>query len=253
MIERAERNRQSGQKRIDGQRAGTALAFSAAAPWERPESRCPSKSYRILNGSLSGLFQRQSSLVGIVAWKQQWPFTALPPFAYRAFSCDGRAWSEIAIRFQLVGRVPLTHSRWTPHQQTDADAKAMSVTFRRAILTSLRLSRPRSYILPKRASAWRRTKNIHFHLWPIHLFGRWQLFQYRQCLKHQHELQKRRDHNVKAAANVKSFVFIYPPNCKLSVQGKVSDCMKKILSLFLDGLEYIDWYRSIPAGPRINA
>ena len=69
------------EKRIDGQRSGTALAFSAVAPWERPEfaahpiqhSEFPHPEYRILNSSLSGLFRQYLNLVGSVAWKQRTP------------------------------------------------------------------------------------------------------------------------------------------------------------------------------------
>jgi hypothetical protein len=45
------------KKRIDGQRSGTALAFSAVAPWERP-GLAAHLILCILNGALSGLFRR---------------------------------------------------------------------------------------------------------------------------------------------------------------------------------------------------
>jgi hypothetical protein len=75
----AEREQSGLKKRIDGQRLGTALAFSAVAPWERPEfaahpiqhSEFPHPEYRILNSSLSGGFRQYLNLVGSVAWKQR--------------------------------------------------------------------------------------------------------------------------------------------------------------------------------------
>jgi hypothetical protein len=53
----AEREQVRTEKRIDGQRSGTALAFSAVAPWERP-GLAAHLILCILNGALSGLFRR---------------------------------------------------------------------------------------------------------------------------------------------------------------------------------------------------